>query len=49
VRSRDERDKNRDASPLIAASDAIKIDTTDLSIAEVLDTVLNIALHRGLI
>jgi cytidylate kinase len=48
VRSRDERDINRDASPLIAASDAIEIDTTDLSISEVLDTVLNIALHRGL-
>ena len=48
VRARDERDINRDISPLVAASDAIEIDTSELSINEVLDAVLNIALLKGL-
>ena len=48
VRARDERDKNREVSPLVAAEDAIEIDTSELSIDEVLDEVLNIALLKGL-
>lgn len=48
VRARDERDINREASPLVAATDAIEIDTSELSIDEVLDAVLNIALLKGL-
>ncbi len=48
VRARDERDINRDISPLVAASDAIEIDTSELSINEVLDAVLNIVLLKGL-
>lgn len=48
VRARDERDTNREASPLVAADDAIEIDTSELSIDEVLDEVLNIALLKGL-
>lgn len=48
VRSRDERDMSREVSPLIAAPDAIEIDTSQLTIQEVLDTVLNIALMRNL-
>ena len=48
VRSRDERDMKREVSPLIAASGAVEIDTSELSIQEVLDTVLNIALMRNL-
>ena len=48
VQSRDERDMSRDVSPLIAAPDAVEIDTSELSIQEVLDTVLNIALMRNL-
>lgn len=47
VRSRDERDMSRDVSPLIAAPDAVELDTSELSIQEVLDTVLNIALMRN--
>lgn len=48
VRARDERDTNREVSPLVAADDAIEIDTSELSIDEVLDEVLNIALLKGL-
>jgi cytidylate kinase len=48
VRARDERDTNREVSPLVAAQDAIEIDTSELSIDEVLDEVLNIALLKGL-
>ena len=48
IQERDERDTNREVSPLVAADDAIKIDTSELSIDEVLDEVLNIALLKGL-
>jgi cytidylate kinase len=48
VRARDERDTNREVSPLVAADDAIEIDTSELSIDEVLDEVLNIVLLKGL-
>ena len=42
VRSRDERDTKREVSPLVAAEDAIELDTSDMSALEVLDTVLHI-------
>jgi cytidylate kinase len=42
VRVRDERDTNREASPLVAAEDAIALDTSDMSALEVIDTVLHI-------
>ena len=42
VRARDERDTNREVSPLVAAEDAIELDTSDMSALEVLDTVLHI-------
>lgn len=48
VRSRDERDMSRDASPLVPAADAIKLDTSTLSIQEVMDTVLNLVYLKGL-
>lgn len=48
VRSRDERDLSRDASPLIPAADAIELDTSELSIQEVMDTVLNLVYVKGL-
>lgn len=48
VRSRDERDMSRDASPLIPAEDAIELDTSELSIQEVMDTVLNLVYLKGL-
>ena len=39
LRERDERDRNRANSPLHPASDAIVIDSTTLSLAEVLDRI----------
>jgi cytidylate kinase len=48
VRLRDERDMSRDASPLIPAVDAIELDTSDQSIDEVTDTVLNLVVFKGL-
>ncbi len=42
VSARDERDMNRDASPLRPAADAVQIDTSDLSIEEVMQSVLSI-------
>ena len=40
IRERDERDSQRAVSPLKPADDAIQLDTTDLSIDEVVDKVL---------
>jgi cytidylate kinase len=44
IRERDIRDSTRAAAPLVAARDAVTLDTTDLSIAEVTAAVL--ALYR---
>jgi cytidylate kinase len=44
IRERDIRDSTRAAAPLVPAPDAVLLDTTDLTIAEVTDAVL--ALHR---
>lgn len=41
LKVRDERDKNRETAPLIPAEDAYVIDSTDLTISQVLDAVLN--------
>jgi len=40
---------NRDASPLLPAEDAIELDTSELSIQEVMDTVLNLVYVKGLV
>ena len=48
VRYRDERDMSRDASPLIPAADAVQLDSSELSIQEVMDTVLNLVYLKGL-
>lgn len=39
IQERDERDTNREQSPLLPAEDANKIDTSDMNIAEVYDLV----------
>ena len=44
IRERDARDSTRAAAPLVPARDAVILDTTDLSIAEVTEAVL--AFHR---
>ena len=49
VRSRDERDMNRETSPLAAATDAVEVDSSDLTIQEAVDSVRNLAILRGLL
>src|SRR5258708_428611 len=46
LRERDRRDRTRAASPLVAASDAVVIDSTKLSEDEVLAEVEELALSR---
>jgi len=48
VRARDERDMNREVSPLVAAEDAIEVDSSLMSAREALETVLNIIDFKGL-
>jgi cytidylate kinase len=48
VRSRDERDMNRKASPLAIATDAVEVDTSDISIQQAVDRLLNLAILRGI-
>lgn len=47
LRARDDRDMNRSAAPLKPAEDAIRLDSTSMSIDEVLSAVLEEARHRG--
>ena len=49
VRSRDEKDMNREASPLAMATDAIEIDTSDLTIQEAVDRLQNLVILRGIV
>lgn len=46
IASRDERDASRAVSPLVPARDAVVIDTTSLSIEEVLDKVMELTAQR---
>ncbi|MCK5263254.1 MAG: (d)CMP kinase [Gammaproteobacteria bacterium] len=46
LKERDERDSTRSASPLLAADDAITIDTSDLSIDEVCNQVMQLVEQR---
>jgi len=46
IAERDKRDAERTVSPLRPADDAVLIDTTELSVAEVLDQVLNLVEER---
>ena len=46
IRDRDERDSTRAASPLKQASDAVLVDSSDLSIDEVADRILQIVHDR---
>ncbi len=43
IRERDERDRNRSATPLVPAEDALSIDSTDLSIEHVVEKILQVA------
>lgn len=41
IRERDERDRNRSVAPLLAADDALEVDSTSMSIDEVADRVMD--------
>ena len=47
IQKRDEFDSNREVDPLRQAEDAILIDTTPLSITEVTDRIVELALSKG--
>ena len=47
IQKRDEFDSNREVDPLRQADDAVLIDTTDLSVAEVTDRIVKLALTKG--
>lgn len=49
IEARDERDRNRAASPLVPADDAVELDTTEMGIEEVCHKVRELAVERGLI
>ena len=49
IKIRDDRDRNRTVAPLIAAIDAITIDTTGLSIEAAVGAVIQAALVKGVI
>ena len=49
VTARDERDMNREVSPLVAAEDAIRLDTSEMSAKDVLETILNIIDFKRLV
>jgi CMP/dCMP kinase len=48
LRRRDELDSSRPVSPLIRAADAIVVDTTELSINEVVDRLVDIVQERAI-
>lgn len=48
VRLRDKKDMTRKVSPLAIADDAFEVDTSDLSIQEAVDRLLNLAILRGI-
>ncbi len=52
ITERDERDSKRKASPLKAVQDAMILDTTEMTVAEVVDSVMqnvNVRLNAGLV
>ncbi|MFV0528915.1 MAG: (d)CMP kinase [Lachnospiraceae bacterium] len=47
IQERDERDTNRVNSPLVQAADAVLVDSSDLSIEEVTETIIRIYQEAG--
>ena len=48
IEARDERDIGRAASPLVAAPDAVTIDSSSMSIAAVVQTIWSLVVERGM-
>lgn len=46
---RDQKDSNREISPLVKAKDAIEIDTSNLSVDEVVEKITSLVMERGYI
>jgi cytidylate kinase len=46
IRDRDYRDMHRENSPLIKVEDAVLIDSSDLTIDETIDSILDIVIKR---
>lgn len=49
VRDRDARDMNREVSPLVAADDAVTIDTSEMTVARVLSSIFELVHAKRLI
>ncbi|MFC3283194.1 (d)CMP kinase [Litchfieldella rifensis] len=49
IQARDARDMQRSVAPLEPASDAIELDTTQLTIPEVVDRLMELLVQRGLV
>jgi cytidylate kinase len=49
IRARDERDMNREVAPLRPADDALQVDSTSLTVDEVVSGILDEAGKRGLV
>jgi cytidylate kinase len=49
IRRRDRLDSERKISPLIPAQDAVRIDSTDMTAEQVLETIVELARRRGLV
>ena len=49
IQTRDERDMNRAVAPLKPADDGITLDTTDMSIPEVVNHIIDLARERSLV
>ena len=46
---RDARDRNREISPLMQAEDAVLVDTSEMTIDEVVEAILEICRKKGCI
>ena len=47
IKNRDEQDMNRTVSPLVQAEDAVLVDTSALSIEEVVEAIIKIARDKN--
>ena len=49
INTRDYIDSHRSFCPLHPAEDSVEVNTTNMSIEEVVDTIINIAKERGIV
>jgi CMP/dCMP kinase len=47
IRERDHRDKNRDVAPLTATSDAVRVDTSDRPVSDIVEEILQLLKERS--